>query len=96
MESTLYLKIDGQQYRIFVRVGESLMEACNRNGIEVPQSCLRGYCSTCLCKLEKGEVKMETNLCLTENEVRGGSILTCQSYPKTEMVVINFDLSPHK
>lgn len=91
MTSTLYLKIDNRQHRVFIREGESIIEACNRSGIEVPQSCLSGYCSTCKCKLERGDVNLEKNLSLTENEIKNNYILACQSYPKTEMVIINFD-----
>lgn len=91
MESILYIRLDNQQHRVFIREGESIVEACNRNGIEVPQSCLSGYCSTCKCKLEMGDVRMENNLSLTEGEVRNNYILSCQSYPKTEKLAINFD-----
>lgn len=91
MEAILYLKIDGRDYRILIKDGESIIDACNRLNIEVPQSCLSGYCSTCKCKLIKGEVKMEDNLCLTDKEVNNGYILSCQSKPTTNKLIVIFD-----
>jgi ring-1,2-phenylacetyl-CoA epoxidase subunit PaaE len=91
MESILYLKVDGKDHRVLIKNGESIVDACNRLGIEVPQSCLSGYCSTCKCKLVSGEVNMKYNLCLTENEVNKGYILSCQSKPTTDRLIIKFD-----
>jgi ring-1,2-phenylacetyl-CoA epoxidase subunit PaaE len=48
-------------------------------------------CCTCKAKLVSGEVMMDVHWGLEEEEVEQGYILTCQSYPKTEKLVVDFD-----
>ena len=62
-----------------------------RNGVELPYSCKGGVCSTCRCRLLEGEVDMDVNFALEDYEVARGFILSCQSYPATDKVVIDFD-----
>lgn len=52
---------------------------------DIPFSCQKGYCSSCVCKLICGEVTMLNSLALTDKEIEKGYILTCQSYAKTDI-----------
>ena len=70
---------------------ESILEAGLRSGIELPYSCKGGVCSTCRCRLTEGEVDMDVNFALEDYEVARGFILSCQSYPVTDRVVVTFD-----
>lgn len=70
---------------------EPLLDAALRQGIELPYSCKGGVCSTCRCKLVEGEVDMDANFALEDYEVARGYILSCQSYPVTDKIVIDFD-----
>jgi len=45
-----------------------------------------------MAKLEEGNVEMEMNHVLTDGELEEGYIVTCQSRPTTEKVVINYDV----
>jgi len=49
-------------------------------------------CCTCKAKLLEGEVEMDVHWGLEHEEVEQGYILTCQSHPKTEKVVVDFDI----
>ena len=69
----------------------NLLEAAAAAGLEVPFSCKSGVCCTCRAKLLEGEVRMERNFALEKHEVAAGFVLTCQSHPLTERVVISFD-----
>jgi len=69
----------------------SLLDAAAREGMDVPFSCKSGVCSTCRCKLLKGEVRMDKNFALDKDEVTAGFILSCQAHPLTDRVVISFD-----
>ena len=69
----------------------TLLEAALEQGIELPYSCKGGVCSTCRCKMTTGEVDMDTNFALEDYEVARGFILTCQSYPLSSEVVLDFD-----
>jgi ring-1,2-phenylacetyl-CoA epoxidase subunit PaaE len=70
---------------------ENILEAGLRNGIELPYSCKGGVCSTCRCRLLEGEVDMDVNFALEDYEVARGFILSCQSYPVTDKVVVDYD-----
>jgi ring-1,2-phenylacetyl-CoA epoxidase subunit PaaE len=71
--------------------GESVLEAALAASIDAPYACKAGVCSTCRAKIVEGEVEMETNYSLEDYEVRRGYILTCQSRPTTDRIVIDYD-----
>ncbi len=70
---------------------ESILDAALRNGLDLPYACKGGVCCTCRAKVMEGEVEMEVNYALEHYEVEQGFVLTCQSHPRTETVVIDFD-----
>jgi ring-1,2-phenylacetyl-CoA epoxidase subunit PaaE len=69
----------------------SILEAAIEAGVDAPFSCKGAVCCTCRAKVLEGKVKMDANFALTEAEVAEGFILTCQSHPLTENVVIDYD-----
>lgn len=71
--------------------GETLLEAAIKNDIDAPFSCRAGVCSTCRAKLVEGEVEMVANHALEDYEVEQGYILTCQCYPMSEKIVVDYD-----
>ena len=73
------------------REGQSILDAAIENAMDAPYSCKAGVCSTCRCKVLEGEVEMRTNHALEDYEVRAGYVLSCQSYPLTDKVVVTFD-----
>ena len=70
---------------------ESILEAGLKAGVELPYSCKGGVCSTCRAKLTAGEADMDVNFALEDYEVARGFILTCQSYPVTDQVTVDYD-----
>lgn len=70
---------------------QSLLEAGNEHGADLPYSCKAGVCSTCKCKVIEGEVEMDVSIGLEDYEVEAGYVLSCQSYPVTKKVVLDFD-----
>jgi ring-1,2-phenylacetyl-CoA epoxidase subunit PaaE len=71
--------------------GQSVLEAALENGQDAPFSCKAGVCSTCMCKVLEGEVEMISNHALEDYEVERGYVLSCQSYPLTDRLVIDYD-----
>jgi ring-1,2-phenylacetyl-CoA epoxidase subunit PaaE len=70
---------------------ESILEAGLKAGVELPYSCKGGVCSTCRAKLVAGEADMDVNFALEDYEVARGFVLTCQSYPVTDEVTVDYD-----
>ncbi len=71
--------------------GITILEAAIEAGVDAPFSCKGAVCCTCRAKVLEGKVKMTANFALTDAEVEEGFILTCQSHPITETVVVDYD-----
>ena len=72
-------------------VGENILDAGMHNGMELPYSCKAGVCSTCKCKLVKGDVDMDITHGLEPHEIEQGYVLACQAHPVSDEVVVDFD-----
>ena len=83
--------IDGARRSFSMKKGQSVLEAALENGQEAPFSCKAGVCSTCMGKVLEGEVEMISNHALEDYEVERGYVLTCQSYPLSDRLVIDYD-----
>lgn len=70
---------------------DSILDSALAQGVELPYSCKGGVCSTCRCKVVEGEVDMDANFALEDYEVARGFVLSCQSFPVTDKLVIDFD-----
>ncbi len=57
----------------------------------MPFACKGAVCATCKAKVTEGKVEMELNYSLTDEELASGYVLTCQSHPVTDHVVVSFD-----
>jgi ring-1,2-phenylacetyl-CoA epoxidase subunit PaaE len=91
-QARIGIVIDGVRREIeFHRGQHSILDAGRAAGLDLPYSCKGGMCSTCRGKLLEGEVKMAKNYALEPHEVAAGFVLTCQSYPLTERVLISYD-----
>lgn len=90
----LLLTIDGRTLQLNIPRDPSisLLDAATAQGADLPYACKGGMCCTCKAKLVEGEVKMEVHWGLEEEELKKGYILTCQSHPVSERIVVNFDL----
>jgi ring-1,2-phenylacetyl-CoA epoxidase subunit PaaE len=72
---------------------ESVLDAGLRAGLDMRYSCKGGVCSTCRCKVREGQVDMDVNYALEDYEVARGFVLSCQSFPVTDKVVLDFDVA---
>ncbi len=71
--------------------GQSLLDAALAADLDAPHACKAGVCSTCRAMVVEGEVEMAVNHALEDYEVRRGYVLTCQSHPLTDRIVIDYD-----
>jgi ring-1,2-phenylacetyl-CoA epoxidase subunit PaaE len=86
------LIMDGIEHAFSMKKGsETILEAGLRHGLEMRYSCRGGVCSTCRAHLREGEVEMDANFALEDYEIDRGFILTCQSYPVTDRIFVDFD-----
>ena len=83
--------IEGASRTFEMSKGQSVLEAALANGQDAPFACKAGVCSTCMCRVLEGEVEMLANHALEDHEVEDGYRLSCQSYPLTDRLVVDYD-----
>jgi len=92
-KSSITVKLDGRSFDFELGFNnDSILDAALKQGADLPFACKGGVCCTCKAKLLEGEVEMDVNWGLEHEEVEQGFILTCQSHPVTEKVVVDFDI----
>ena len=84
--------LDGNSMTFPYDSDKSILDVAFDNGADLPYACKGGVCSTCVCKVEEGEVEMDINYALEPDELERGLVLSCQSYPKTDKVKLSFDV----
>ncbi len=70
---------------------DSILDAALNKSADLPFACKGGVCCTCRAKLLEGKVEMQVNYGLEQEELDAGYILTCQSTPITDKVVVDYD-----
>ncbi len=84
--------LDGRTTQVPVKSqAESILAATLRERPDAPFSCTNGVCGTCRARVVEGEVRMDRNYALEDEEVDAGIVLTCQSHPVTDEVVLDYD-----
>ncbi len=91
INANVKVHLDGEEFELEVQKNKTILDAILDSNREAPYSCYAGACSTCVARLKKGTVQMDTCLALDEDEVEQGLILTCQSHPTSEEVEISYD-----
>ena len=91
--SQITIRLDGRSFDFDLAYkSHNILDAALAQGADLPYACKGGVCCTCRAKLLEGEVHMDVNYALEEEEVKQGFILTCQSHPLSDSVVIDFDI----
>jgi ring-1,2-phenylacetyl-CoA epoxidase subunit PaaE len=86
------IKLDGLAFDFDLPFDtDNILDAALKHGADLPYACKGGVCCTCKAKLQKGEVDMHLNYALEPDQVDAGFILTCQAFPTTEEVLVDFD-----
>jgi ring-1,2-phenylacetyl-CoA epoxidase subunit PaaE len=92
--SKISVKVDGRSFDFDLALSDetTILDAALKQGADLPYACKGGMCCTCKARLLEGEVEMDVHWGLEHEEIEKGFILTCQSHPKTEKVVVDYDI----
>lgn len=92
IESNVSVILDGDRFDIHLESdGENILDAATKAGADLPYACKGGVCCTCKAKIIEGKARMDVNYALEPDEVAAGYILTCQSHPMSDKLVVSFD-----
>jgi 3-ketosteroid 9alpha-monooxygenase subunit B len=86
----LRIRLDGREHDVPYRLGDTVVEALRRAGVEPPTSCEEGYCGCCMAYLREGAGRMKANLVLDERQLGEGWVLTCQLVPTSPTLRIEY------
>lgn len=81
------LNFQGNDNKIIVNKGNSILEEALEIGLELPYSCQTGNCSTCKATLISGDMKM-IGLSKPRTDLNENEYLLCCSYPLTKNVCV--------
>tara|TARA_R110001592_G_scaffold363372_2_gene686287 strand:- start:164245 stop:165306 length:1062 start_codon:yes stop_codon:yes gene_type:complete len=72
-----------------VEEGQTILDACLRQGVWLPFACNHGTCATCKCQLLEGEVEHgnASPFALMDMERDEGKILVCCATPESDLVI---------
>lgn len=87
----LRLTLEGRSSTVRMRPETAILDAALNVRRELPFSCKGGMCASCKAKLVSGKVEMDKNYALVQSDLEAGFILTCQSHPTTDEVVVDYD-----
>lgn len=82
------VRLQEKEHLLKVPPGASILDAALSQGLLLPYSCRRGVCSTCMGVLVRGEISMDNDEALLDFERERGYVLTCQSHPVSDDVII--------
>ena len=82
----------GKTFKFSLPQGSNtILDSALQKSADLPFACKGGVCCTCRAKLIEGKVDMAVHYGLEQDEIDDGYILTCQSIPLSEKVIVDFD-----
>jgi len=87
-DRSVTIRYDGQEFKVLVPAGKTILETALSKGIDLPYSCQSGLCTACRGKALSGKVKLDEEDGLSKSELEEGYVLTCVGHPLTDDVVI--------
>lgn len=91
--SKVQVRIDGRLRTLAYDAAKgSILENARAAGLPAPFACKAGVCATCKAKVVEGEVQMKTNYGLAPEDLAQGFVLTCQAFPVSDKVVLDYDV----
>jgi 2Fe-2S type ferredoxin len=83
----LYNKKRGLDITIPIEDTATILEAAEEAGVELPASCHSGSCSSCVGKIESGEIDQSEQVFLDEDQMAKGFALLCVTYPRSDCTI---------
>lgn len=85
---TYQIKVAGTEHSFACADGETVLDAAQRAGFEVPYSCKKGICGSCRGAVVEGQVDCTgAREGLSDAERSSGFVLYCRAKPQSDLVV---------
>ncbi len=84
---TFQVTVANSEFRFPCETNESVLDAAQRAGLEIPFSCRKGVCGTCKGKVISGEVRAFAGDALGAPERAEGQVLFCNARPRSDLTI---------
>jgi 3-ketosteroid 9alpha-monooxygenase subunit B len=89
--ATAIVTLDGERHEIRWPRNAKLLDLLLDKGLDAPFSCREGHCGACAVLKKSGDVEMEVNDVLEQQDLDEGLILGCQARPRSDSVEVTYD-----
>jgi ring-1,2-phenylacetyl-CoA epoxidase subunit PaaE len=89
--SEVTLVLDGRSTPMTLPRSSSVLDGAQKFRPDLPFACKGGVCGTCRARVTEGKVDLRRNFALEKAEVAAGFVLTCQSYPISDTITVDYD-----
>jgi ring-1,2-phenylacetyl-CoA epoxidase subunit PaaE len=91
LTSQVTVTLDGRTTIRAMPRSMTILDATQQIRTDVPFACKGGVCGTCRAKICDGEVDMVRNYALELTEIEQNFVLTCQTFPVSDNVTVDYD-----
>ena len=89
--ATAVVTLDGETHEVRWPRNAKLLDVLLDKGLDAPFSCREGHCGACAVLKKSGDVEMEVNDVLEQQDLDEGLILGCQARPRSDSVEVTYD-----
>lgn len=89
--ATAVVTLDGATYELEWPGHVKLLDVLLDAGLLAPFSCREGHCGACAVVRTDGDIEMEVNDALEQQDLDEGLILACQAYPRSDSIYVTYD-----
>ncbi|MEH3141548.1 MAG: ferredoxin--NADP reductase [Mycobacterium kyogaense] len=89
--ATAVVTLDGTTHELSWPRRAKLLDVLLDKGLDAPFSCREGHCGACAVVKKAGDIEMEVNDVLEQQDLDEGLILACQAHPRSDSVEVTYD-----
>ena len=87
-EYNIKVELEEKTYVFLCPEDKDIVSAAKDNGIDLPNSCCSGVCTSCASMVIEGSVEQEDAMGLNDDLKEKGFALLCVAYPKSDLHII--------
>ena len=87
-EYNIKVEFEEKTFNFSCREDQDIISAASLNGIDLPNSCCSGVCTSCASRIVEGSVAQEDAMGLNDDLRAKGFALLCVAYPESDLHVV--------